>query len=396
MYSKPTLNLFTNKSLYYLTFLFLFVCCGKKENGEPSASLASGLTYNPAQLELQMGVVGSSVKPTVNGTSPIAYSLTTSPASNGITIDGQGTIKADATLTAGEYNITVNATNAAGTSTFPAVYKIKVTPSPTLPSALTYNPNTLTMEAGEDKFSVVPTINGSTPVTFSVISSPVTSAITIDNTGKLHATSGLTAGTYTLSVTATNAVGSFKFDNIYTTTVNPSTGPINLTYSPASLIATQGTAATSATPTITSASAVTYTISTVPANPNITINSQGAITASNTVTAGTYAVSVTATNAAGSKAFANIYSITVNSPSTAVTFTKNIQAIILDNCNSCHVNGVQTKYNVYSNAKSNIDLILDRIKRAQGAAGMMPYQGTRLPQATIDLIQQWKDDGLKE
>ncbi len=167
--------------------------------------------------------------------------------------------------------------------------------------------------------------------------------------------------------------------------------PSALSYSPNSLTVTQGTAATSATPTITSSSAVSYAITSSPATTAVTINSQGVIAASSSLPAGTYAISVTATNTAGSKTFANAYTITVNAASTAVTFNNTVKAIIQNNCGSCH-NGFTT----YATATSKIDAILSRINLAQGATGMMPKNGTKLPQATIDLIQKWKDDGLQE
>ena len=40
--------------------------------------------------------------------------------------------------------------------------------------------------------------------------------------------------------------------------------------------------------------------------------------------------------------------------------------------------------------------LLERISREQGASGMMPNLGTRLPQSTIDLIIDWNTDGLLE
>ena len=50
----------------------------------------------------------------------------------------------------------------------------------------------------------------------------------------------------------------------------------------------------------------------------------------------------------------------------------------------------QVKLSVQNNG------LLDRISRVQGASGMMPYQGTRMPQTTIDLINDWNTDGLLE
>ena len=309
MYLKPNLNSLSIKGLTYFTFILLFIACGKKEGAdpEPQTSLASNLVYSPASLNLSAGTAGTSAKPTISGTMPVTYSLTTSPSSNG--------------------------------------------------------------------------------------------ALTIDSEGKIKVATTLSAGTYQVSVTAVNAAGSVKFDNVYTVVMAaPSaTGPANLTYTPNSLIVTQGTAATSAVPSITSAGTVTYTIAVSPSTTAITISNQGIISASTILTAGTYTISVTAENASGSKTFAGIYRIVVNSVNTSsITYNGNIKSIIQNNCGSCHVSGPQTEYGTFASAKSNIDVILTRIKLAQGASGMMPRGGTRLSQATIDMVQKWKDDALLE
>jgi hypothetical protein len=60
--------------------------------------------------------------------------------------------------------------------------------------------------------------------------------------------------------------------------------------------------------------------------------------------------------------------------------------------------GAQTSLVTYNQVKTSVlnNGLLDRISRVQGASGMMPYQGTRLPQNTIDLIIDWNTDGLLE
>jgi len=40
--------------------------------------------------------------------------------------------------------------------------------------------------------------------------------------------------------------------------------------------------------------------------------------------------------------------------------------------------------------------LLDRISREQGASGIMPVEANRLPQATIDKISQWAQNGQPE
>ena len=71
-------------------------------------------------------------------------------------------------------------------------------------------------------------------------------------------------------------------------------------------------------------------------------------------------------------------------------------------CTACHSNPPQNgapmslaTYQDVKNAVQNRGLI-DRISRAQGEGGMMPAGGQRLPQATIDLIVEWDEDGLLE
>ncbi len=269
--------------------------------------------------------------------------------------------------------------------------------SASLISSLAYSPNSLNLQSGVAGTSVKPSLSGTLPVTFSVSTSPNNGGITVDSEGKIKVASTVTAGTYNISVTAINSAGSKTFDNVYSVTVSTSGLPQNLSYSPNSITVNQGTAFASAAPSITSSSAVSYSISTVPAASAISINNSGVISVTNALAGGTYSVSVTATNSSGSRAFANAYTITVNAAGAAsVTYTNTVKAIIQSDCGTCHINGPQINLGTYANAKTNIDAILSRIKLAQGAAGMMPNGGTRLPQETINLVQKWKDDGLLE
>jgi len=76
---------------------------------------------------------------------------------------------------------------------------------------------------------------------------------------------------------------------------------------------------------------------------------------------------------------------------------------VFDNiCQQCHSNppqnGAPMPLVTYTNVKQAVENrgLLDRISRTEGAQGLMPLGGPRLPQATIDLIMQWNDDGLLE
>ncbi|HLA56715.1 MAG TPA: cytochrome c [Flavobacterium sp.] len=89
-------------------------------------------------------------------------------------------------------------------------------------------------------------------------------------------------------------------------------------------------------------------------------------------------------------------------PIDVVTYNENVRTIFNNNCIICHgtipANGAPMSLTTYALVKDAIlnRPLIDRISRPQGAPGMMPNGGTRLPQSTIDLIIQWKNDGLQE
>lgn len=76
---------------------------------------------------------------------------------------------------------------------------------------------------------------------------------------------------------------------------------------------------------------------------------------------------------------------------------------ILDNsCVVCHSNppqnGAPMSLDSYLAARDAVlnRGLLDRVSREEGADGLMPLGGPRLPQQTIDLLIQWSEDGLLE
>lgn len=85
-----------------------------------------------------------------------------------------------------------------------------------------------------------------------------------------------------------------------------------------------------------------------------------------------------------------------------ISYLKDVKPIVDANCIPCHnnppVNGAPmsllTKLQI-QDAIVNRGLI-DRISRDQGAPGMMPNGGTRLPQNSIDIIKKWQTDGFME
>lgn len=84
-----------------------------------------------------------------------------------------------------------------------------------------------------------------------------------------------------------------------------------------------------------------------------------------------------------------------------ITYNADISSLINSACLGCHSspprNGAPfalTTYDLVVTRAENGSL-LTAISRQSGTPGAMPPSG-RLPQATIDLIEQWIDDGLLE
>lgn len=85
-----------------------------------------------------------------------------------------------------------------------------------------------------------------------------------------------------------------------------------------------------------------------------------------------------------------------------ITYTNTVKSIIDNNCLSCHTlppqNGAPMSLTTYADVRNAVlnRGLLNRISRDQGAPGMMPNGGIRLPQATIDKISNWAENGFQE
>lgn len=85
-----------------------------------------------------------------------------------------------------------------------------------------------------------------------------------------------------------------------------------------------------------------------------------------------------------------------------ITYANTIKSIIDNNCISCHANtptnGASISLITLQNVKNGIlnNQLIEKISKTQGAEGMMPYGGTRLPQSKIDQIISWKNTGFTQ
>jgi hypothetical protein len=94
----------------------------------------SDLKYTPNSLTITQNTSATSVAPTITGTAPITYSMTSNPATNNLTINPTtGVISATSTLAVGTYTINITAVNAAAVPVlFNNSFTINVTPANTV------------------------------------------------------------------------------------------------------------------------------------------------------------------------------------------------------------------------------------------------------------------------
>ncbi|GGI56420.1 hypothetical protein [Winogradskyella haliclonae] len=82
-----------------------------------------------------------------------------------------------------------------------------------------------------------------------------------------------------------------------------------------------------------------------------------------------------------------------------INYTDDIAPIMSAACVNCHgappTNGAPFALVNFTQVSQRANGIFNRMNLSSGAPGAMPPSG-RLPQSTIDLIQQWIDDGKPE
>ncbi|NHF58319.1 hypothetical protein FK220_003130 [Flavobacteriaceae bacterium TP-CH-4] len=82
-----------------------------------------------------------------------------------------------------------------------------------------------------------------------------------------------------------------------------------------------------------------------------------------------------------------------------VTYENTIRSIMQSSCVNCHDdpprNGAPFALVTFQQVSSRANGILEAMSRQSGESAAMPPAG-RLPQNTIDQIQQWIDNGLPE
>lgn len=83
----------------------------------------------------------------------------------------------------------------------------------------------------------------------------------------------------------------------------------------------------------------------------------------------------------------------------AITYTANVNPLIQASCSPCHIpaKGGRTKaLDTYTAVKTNIDDIISRVSKNPDERGFMPMRHPKLSDSAINVLVQWKKDGLLE
>ena len=82
------------------------------------------------------------------------------------------------------------------------------------------------------------------------------------------------------------------------------------------------------------------------------------------------------------------------------TYAADVSTVIATNCTPCHIpskGGNKKPYDVYANAKSDIDEMIRRIELNPTDKGFMPFKKTeKLSPEIVAVFKKWKEDGLME
>jgi hypothetical protein len=83
----------------------------------------------------------------------------------------------------------------------------------------------------------------------------------------------------------------------------------------------------------------------------------------------------------------------ISGPKTNITYTKDIEPIMKNNCTECHSASSLDQFpplDSYQDVKYYIEDIINRTED-----GSMPQSGP-LPSSTINVIKKWRDNGMPE
>ena len=272
----------------------------------------SSITYTPSSLGLTKDVTMSAVTPTASGGPVTSWSISPSLPAGLSFSNSTGTISGTPTALTSSSFYTVTASNTGGSAT--AIIAIQVNVA--APSSISYSPSSITLVKGAPMSTVTPTASGG-PVASWSISPALPAGLTLNTTtGAISGTPSVVSPSTSYTVTASNAGGS----GTATVTIQVNDlAPSSVAYSPSFLTLAKDSAMTTATPTSSGGTVVSWSIS--PSLPSgISLDSStGAISGTPTTVSNVTTYTVTATNSGGS-ATATITILITDAAPSSVTY----------------------------------------------------------------------------
>ena len=272
----------------------------------------SSVTYTPSSLTLTKDVTMSAVTPTASGGPVTSWSISPSLPAGLSFSTSTGTISGTPTAITSSSYYTVTASNTGGSAT--AIVSIQVNVA--APSSISYSPSSITLAKGVPMSTVTPTASGG-PVTSWSISPTLPAGLSLNaTTGAISGTSTVVSSSTSYTVTATNAGGS----GTATVTIQVNDlAPSSVSYSPGFITLAKNSAMTTATPTSSGGTVVSWSVSpSLPAGISLD-SSTGAISGTPTAVSNATTYTVTATNSGGS-ATATITILITDAAPSSVTY----------------------------------------------------------------------------
>ncbi len=267
----------------------------------------------PANLRTHANLTASAAAPTVtNGVGATTWAIASGTLPTGMTLNAATGVLTATNVATGAYAYTLAVADAAGGTATTGSFTVTVSPA-----LSTTTPANLSTHANLTASTAAPTItNGVGTTTWSLATGTLPSGMTLNaSTGVLTA-ADVAAGSYAYTLTVADQAGGTATTGSFAVTVSP----VLAVSTPANLSTHSNLTASTGAPTVTGNSgAVAWTLSTGTLPTGMTLNaSSGALTATN-VPAGSYAYTLTATDAAGGSASTGSFTVTVAAPLATTT-----------------------------------------------------------------------------